>query len=60
MLNRILNKSEELQIKKEQLDYRYKRNGWTAALQLEVNNLEQEVKKLKNQLDTYLKDNNII
>ena len=60
MINNILKRSEELKIKNEQLSYRFKNGGWTPAIQIEVDNLEREVKYLKAQLDKYEKDNNIV
>jgi len=59
MLQNILKRSDELQMKVKESNYRYIKEGWTPAIQMEVNNLEKETTELRNDLDKYMKDNNI-
>ena len=59
MLNKILNKSDELQAKLTEIRYRGYKDGWTTAIQIEADNLQMEVNELESQLDKYIKDNGI-
>jgi hypothetical protein len=59
MLQNILKRSDELKLKVEQSNYRYFKEGWTPAIQIEVDSLEKETNELKKDLDKYIKDNNI-